>query len=424
MDFLTLTQSNWFIIGPVAKLLGWVMNAIYNFLDAVSLPSIGFSIILFTVIIRVLMLPLSIKQQKFAKLNTLMQPEMQRIQKKYANKKDNASLMKQQEELKEVYAKYGTSPTGSCLQMLIQMPVLFALYQVIYKIPGYVVKVKELYVPIQTALMNINDWASNSSLVELAGKHTVSQADLTGGDAANRVIDLLYTLNQSEWPTLTEIFNNNALTNAVNQALPTIDQINNFFGINLATPPLTQMTNGVWWAVLIPILAGGAQWFSSKMMSTNNGQTDESAPGAGMMKSMNTIFPLMSVFFCFTFSAGIGIYWIMGSVMQILIQLVVNAHMERIDLNQMVAKNIEKMNAKRAKDGLPPKKATPVLNVKNLEEEEKNEKEEQEIAAERQKRQIEQSTQYYNSANGKKGSLASKAGMVQQYNEKNMKKKK
>ena len=80
MDLLSLTQSNWFIIGPVAKVLGFVMNGIYEFLDMLSIPNIGISIILFTLITKALMLPLSIKQQKFTKLNSIMSPELQAIQ--------------------------------------------------------------------------------------------------------------------------------------------------------------------------------------------------------------------------------------------------------------------------------------------------------------------------------------------------------
>ena len=149
MDFLSLTQSNWFLVGPVAKVLGVVMNGIYEFLDMFGIASIGLAIILFTIIIKALMLPLSIKQQKFTKLNSIMAPELQQVQKKYANldkssPKYNEMLLKQNEEMKEVYAKYGTSPTGGCVQMLIQMPILFALYQVIYKIPGYITKVSSV----------------------------------------------------------------------------------------------------------------------------------------------------------------------------------------------------------------------------------------------------------------------------------------
>ena len=110
MDFLSLTQSNWFLVGPVAKVLGVVMNGIYEFLDMFGIASIGLAIILFTIIIKALMLPLSIKQQKFTKLNSIMAPELQQVQKKYANldkssPKYNEMLLKQGLELLEEYER-------------------------------------------------------------------------------------------------------------------------------------------------------------------------------------------------------------------------------------------------------------------------------------------------------------------------------
>ena len=81
------------------------------------------------------MMPLTVKQQKFSKLSAKMNPELQAIQSKYKNKKDNDSMMKMNEETKAVYKKYGVSPSGSCLQLVIQLPILWALYRVIYNFP-------------------------------------------------------------------------------------------------------------------------------------------------------------------------------------------------------------------------------------------------------------------------------------------------
>ena len=91
------------------------------------------------------MIPLQIKQQKFSKMNAVMSPELQKISKKYRGKKDQASQMKMQEETMAVYEKYGVSPTGSCLQLFIQMPIFFALYQVIINIPGYIGEIKAIF---------------------------------------------------------------------------------------------------------------------------------------------------------------------------------------------------------------------------------------------------------------------------------------
>ena len=114
------------------------MNAVFNVCDKFGIANIGVCIILITVIIKLLMLPMTIKQQKSAKLNSVMQPEIQAITNKYKGKTDQLSMMKQQEETKAVYAKYGTSMTGGCVQLLIQMPILLGLYRVVYCVPGYI----------------------------------------------------------------------------------------------------------------------------------------------------------------------------------------------------------------------------------------------------------------------------------------------
>ena len=133
-----LTAANWPIVGQLCWILGKVMNFIYNFLDK-CLPSdsglVGLSIILYTIFVYTLLLPLTIKQQRTSKMSSVMNPEIQAIQKKYKNKKD-------QEEIQQVYDKYGTSMSAGCLPLLIQMPLLFALYPVIYNIQKYVPEIK------------------------------------------------------------------------------------------------------------------------------------------------------------------------------------------------------------------------------------------------------------------------------------------
>ena len=416
MDFLTLTQSNWFIVGPVAKVLGFVMNGIYEFLDMINIPNIGIAIILFTIIVKALLLPLSIRQQKFSKLNSVMAPELQEIQKRYkgldkSSPKYNEMLMKQQAEMKEVYAKYGTSPTGGCLQMLIQMPILFALYQVIYKIPGYVTKIYNIYAPLAENLQSVAGFAETEGLVTLAQSNGIKPDNLTD---IKKVIDMFYNFNADEWNQFSGLFPQ--LAERVNVIVPEITKINYFLGIDLATAPSGQL----WPGIFIPILAGLTQWLSTKMMPATP-QNDDSGAGS-TLKTMNIMMPLMSVFFCFTLSAGVGVYWIASAVVQILIQLVVNRYMDKVDVNEMVEKNLEKVNAIRLKQGQKPIKAKPVMNVHTIEEEQKLEKEKLAETKERVSAQIEKSTAYYNSTNTKKGKLASKAGMVQQYNERNEKK--
>ena len=407
---LSLTKSDTFIIGPVANLLGYIMEGIFVFCSWFGIANIGLSIILFTLIVKLLMLPMSIKQQKFSKLNAVMMPEIQAIQKKYKDKKDQESLLKQQAETKAVYEKYGTSPTGGCLQLLIQMPIIFALYRVIYNIPAYVASVKEVYMEIGNALIErVPDYSQVEGFVELAKANITQGSRTLEAGNVNKLVDAMYNFDHSEWNKFTELFP--SLTDVVAERLPEIDRMNAFFGINLATAP----ANNLWPAIIIPILAGLTQWYSTKLMTANTPQREDD-PTAKTMNTMNTIMPLVSVFFCFTFASGIGVYWVASSVCQIIIQLIVNKHMEKIDVNQLIEKNLEKVNKKRAKQGLPPQKMTKA-SVASLHQIEENENARLEKIAKREA-QMKKSTEFYNqSSNAKPGSLAAKANMVQKYNE-------
>ena len=122
-----MTKSGMPIINWVAEVLGWLMNGIFYVISAIGLPNVGMAIIIFTIILLMAMMPLQVKQQRFSKLQSIMQPELSKIQAKYKGKKDQVSQQKMMDETNAVYAKYGVSATGSCVQLLIQMPVLFAL---------------------------------------------------------------------------------------------------------------------------------------------------------------------------------------------------------------------------------------------------------------------------------------------------------
>ena len=147
---------DWPVIKQISWLLGQVMNGIYNVLDAIGIQNIGVSIIIFTVIVYTLLIPLTIKQQKFSKMQSVMTPEIRKIQKKYEGKRDQASMLKQQEEMNAVYDKYGTKMSSGCLPSLIQMLFLFGLYPVVQNIPRYVDKVREVYMPLVDKIQSIS----------------------------------------------------------------------------------------------------------------------------------------------------------------------------------------------------------------------------------------------------------------------------
>ena len=110
MSGMLLSCANMPVIKQIADLLGFIMNGIYFLFDKIGIANIGLCIIIFTIVVRLLMIPMSIKQQKTMKLTSLINPEIQAIQKKYKNKRDNDSMMAMNAETRAVYEKYGTSP--------------------------------------------------------------------------------------------------------------------------------------------------------------------------------------------------------------------------------------------------------------------------------------------------------------------------
>jgi len=420
------------ILGPVSQILGWIMDLLFRFTSSMGILNIGLCIILFTLVVKVLMFPLTIKQQKSSKLMSVMQPELQAVQNKYKGKTDNESMMKMNVETKAVYEKYGTSMTGGCLQLLIQMPILLALYRVIYNIPAYVSSVKTYFMQVVYAITNTAAAAdlkegAGAALLQFAEENNVPLVgvtkigDLTGvaGEAlGNKMVDILYKLNPEQWGELGKRFPDAATVISENSVA--IEKMNEFLGINLATNPWQGMTPNAAW--LIPILAGLSQWFSAKLMMSNQPQQDENSTSAQMMKQMNVMMPMMSVFFCFTFPAAIGIYWVASSVFQIIQQLIVNAYLNKVDMDEMIKKNLEKANAKRAKKGLPPQKISQnaTMNAKNIQAAREKEEKQRSEKLEKTRQQVKESNEYYN-MNANPESLAAKAAMVAKYNEKHNK---
>lgn len=423
MTGIFLTQYEWFILGDVARILGWIMNVLFNFLDNVfGIQNIGLSIILFTLIIYLLMLPLTIKQQKFSKMTAKMNPEIQAIQKKYKNKKDNESMMAQNEEIQAVYAKYGVSASGSCIQLIIQMPILLALYRVIMNVPAYVNGVKEVFTELATQIMAAP--GGQEFMQELS---TNARLLINGKDFSqtNTIIDVLYKLQDSgnaTWQMLIDKFPE--MEGLILETQASINHMNNF-GINIANSPLniakSAIATGAFLmligAILVPVLAALTQWLNVKMMpQTSNGDANDTMNAT--MKSMNMTMPLMSAFFCLTLPAGMGLYWIAGAVVRGIQQWGINKYMDKLDLDEVIKKNMEKNNRIREKKGLPPQKITDIAktNVKTIE----SGKTKKAMTEEERKAAMEASTNYYKNAD-KPGSLASKAAMVARYNEKTKK---
>ena len=340
MTGILLTQNGTPIIGDVAKLMGWIMNALFNFLDGVfGIQNIGLCIILFTIIIYLLMLPLTIKQQKFSKFSAKMNPELTAIRKKYENKKDEASMMAMNEETKAVYAKYGVSPTGSCVQLAIQFPILMALYQVIYKIPAYVGSVRDILASAVTSITGVNGYTDILQQFITDNKMTRVQLIMDGSKAtSNSVTDFLYALSPSQWKTLAETSQFAGFTDTLNS---TAKEISHY--IKAAFVGGSALLAIV--AILIPILAWATQMINLKLMPQAAQQSGDSQQDAMMnsMKTMNMVMPLMSAVFCFTFPVGLGIYWVASAAVRSVQQVVINKKMDKIEIEELISVNMKKM---------------------------------------------------------------------------------
>lgn len=424
---ILLTKSTMPIVNWVAEVLGWLMNGIYS----IGVHNLGLCIIIFTVIIYALMTPLQIKQQKFSKMNTVMQPEIQKIQKKYKNKKDQTSQMKMQEETMAVYEKYGVSPTGSCLQLLIQMPIFFALYQVIIKIPGYIGGIKEVF---SDAVAHITDVSGYSDIISQFitdnGIRTYSWVQGQEGNA-NQVIDFLYSLSPSQWDKLASIEQFQGFADVLDKSAETLQPMQNFLGLNIADTPWALIQAGwsshqylmILAAVLVPVLAWATQMINMKLMptaSSNSSGNGNQSQMEATMKSMNIFMPLFTAFICFTFPFGIGIYWIIGALVRTVQQLVINRHLNHMDMDAYIQKNREKREKKMAKRGVISQNISQQarMNVRNIKEPKRK------TMAEKSGSVKEASGYNYTVPKTKPGSLASKANMVAAFDEENKKKKK
>lgn len=443
MYSLVLTAYNGAILGPIAKILGYIMNYIFIVLDKIGIPNIGLSIILFTIIMYALMTPLTYKQQKFSKLSQRMNPELQAVQAKYKGKQDQVSMQKMNEETRAIYDKYGVSPTGSCVQLAITMPVLFALYRVIYAMPAYVEKIGNTYRVLAEKIISTDNAAflqnsgidSVNKVINQYGKSLTSGTDITNG-----VIDVISKISSTDLQTIAAKYDLGKLTydgqlilseldskgKFINKGL--IDHFNYFLGLNMGDSP-SQIISAAWHnangiqfgliigALMIPLLAALSQWINTKLMPqpANDNKNSQADTMNATMKSMNTMMPIMSAVFCFSFPSGIGIYWIAGAVIRSIQQIVINKAIDKENVDEIISKNSEKAKAKAKKRAENADKVSQygTMSTKAAASTSNMTKQEKEDA--------------YNKAmearknNTNPGSLASKANLVSAYNEKNSK---
>ncbi len=432
MTGVLLTQYQGKIVGPIAWLLGHLMNGIFNVLNSIGIPNIGLAIIIFTIVIYLCLLPLTYKQQKFSKLQAKMSPELKAIQDKYKGKKDNDSMLAMQAETKELYAKYGVSQTGSCLQLFIQMPILIALYRVIYSVPAYVTIVRNAFYPLVSELRNTAGAAEFLQTLKGAGMYSKQFSDelFTSGNVKyveNTFIDVLNKASTADWSSISEKFS--GLSASIDQTHTALSTFNSFLGLNIGDSPMYMIQTAFssknflmfFGGIMVPILAALTQWINTKLMPQaapdKNGKIDPDDPTAQMqqsMKTMNLMMPIMSAFFCLSLPAGMGLYWIVGAIIRSIQQVVINKHIDKTDIDAEIAKNTEKYKKKMEK-----MKSSPQMNMyanmstRSISSAAKNTT----IKDENVDEKVANSRKVYENNNIRKDSLLAKANMVKDFNE-------
>ena len=444
MNLILLTQNTTPIIGQVAWLLGKIMNGIFYVIDFIGIPNIGLAIILFTIVVNLLMTPLNIKQQKFSKLQVKMNPEIQAIEAKYKGRSDQESLMAKNQEVQMVYAKYGVSASGSCVQLLIQMPILFALYQVIYRMPAYVTQIGNTFRILADKIISVDNgsFLQNSGIDSVASVVSMYGQSIANGNVSNGIIDVLNKLSSVDMAAIADHYGLSQLTyqgqlilsNDTTRGL--LDTYNNFLGLNMGDSPSALIRSGwaagawgiVIGAILIPVLSAVTQWINVKLMPQQPSNGNEKA--SSMAASMNMFMPLMSAWFCFSFPAGMGLYWVAGSVVRSIQQVVINKHIDKMDFDQVIAKNSAKSAKKmeKLKQTQERMNAYANMNTRNIQNKTtvqnrptmQNKANMSTGVSEKEKNMDQSASQSnYGAGKAKPGSMLEKANMVRDYNERN-----
>ncbi|MCM1257152.1 MAG: YidC/Oxa1 family membrane protein insertase [Roseburia sp.] len=417
-----LTAYDGAILGPIAKILGWIMNGIYNIISNVfGFENVALSIILLTFVIYMCLFPITYKQQKFSMLSQKMQPELQKIQKKYKDKKDQNSMMAMQEETQAIYQKYGISPMGSCGFMLINFPILLALYQVFRYVPAYITGVKDQFSSLVDGIMSTVGYQDTmAKIVEELKLNTirVDFASTDKGALSNYIVDVLYSMNSNGWDMLSEKFS--GLTDVIASTQVHLSQINNLFGMNISDSPLSIITTNfpnhnyliAFLALMIPVASYLTQVLNIKLMPQAPTTGDSASDSmANSMKMMNIFMPLVSLFFCFGVPVGLGLYWIISALIRSVQQFLLNRHFQKVDLDVMIKKNQEKAKKKREKLGISENQINNMarMNTRKVSTSSMSNAEKEQA--------LEKAAALRSQA--KPGSMAAKANRVKEFNEKN-----
>lgn len=344
-------------MGIINDFFGMILNLIFEGVAlVVPVGTLGVSIIMFTLVTRLLLTPLQIKQQRTTRAMSKIQPEMKRIQKKYANKKDQASQMAYSQEMQGVYKKYKISPLSGCLPLLIQLPLIYALYNVLRQPSRHIVALGDLYVKISEVITNMvpNFKEVIAKVVEQMPLSSTAMYELQKLGESAPLSDQLSHFTTQQW----ELLLANIPQNAQLSELLIQKQNIELFIVNLVDSPQQLVSSGMWLALLVPVAAGASTFIFSKITMASSramqqGTTDsgEANPADSMMKVMNIMMPIMMGVFSYSVPCGLALYWIAGNIIMMLQQIWVNKIVDKQD-----KKLEEQLRQEREAQGIKKKK--------------------------------------------------------------------
>ncbi len=328
-------------MGWITSFFGMLLNYIFEFVVLVMpapVATLGISIIVFTIITRLLMTPLQIMQQRTTKGMAIIQPELTKLQNKYKDKKDAESQAKQSAEMQALYKKHNINPLAGCLPLIIQMPLIIALFGVLRDASTYIVRLQEVYVGLADSIMK--SVANYQQILQpYLDAHSMNgklQFDLTQVTASNGVLglkELLSKLTSLQW---SELFGQIPADAAASmESLFELKKSYEWFGVNLVDTP-SQLVKLGGTGMIIALMVPALVWISTVIYSKytmaqtqgNQSKKEGNEQQQKTMNTMNTVLPLMTAFFSYTMPCGLALYWIAGNLIMLVQQIFVTKMIE------------------------------------------------------------------------------------------------
>lgn len=354
METIILAATSSWILKPFAYLLSWIFNGLFYLISQITINQcLAITIVLFTFIVRALMMPLMLKQQRSSRRMARLQPKVEKIQQKYKNKKDPEAQQKMNAEIQQLYSENKANPMSGCLPLLIQMPILFALFEILRNVPFYVNQIGDLYTSMAATVQGISGY--ENVLTSETFSSVVSGIRNFDASTTDGVIDFLYHMSRSNWQEFIQTMGLG--TNTAFMESYSLANAYSTFGGGALTFNLSENPGWKLWGILFPIVSGGTTFLSSWLMQRANDKRQKMMNPDGTitqqqqsMKYMTYIFPFMTAWFTASMPLGLGLYWIAGNVFSILSQYISDSIIDKEEYQEALKRRDELAEKRKARE--------------------------------------------------------------------------